>query len=127
MKASSCFLFLLLWIAPAVHAQTGIEIKTIAPGVIKMTVGTPDQFSPYSFCTEKPRVEELKQLNAKDLPFSLKDVKVEINGRGVQVRVPLANDEQLYGFGMQIGSFEQRGLKKKPIVNDNPVSTIGFT
>ena len=127
MKTCSCFLFLLLSFAPALYAQTGIDIKTVAPGVIKMTVGTPDEFAPYNFCPEKPRTKELEQLDAKDLPFSLKDVKVEINERGVQVRVPLANDEQLYGFGMQIGSFEQRGLKKKPIVNDNPVSNIGFT
>lgn len=127
MKANICFLFLLSWMSLALNAQTVNETKTIAPGVIKMTVGIPDKFSPYHFCPEKPRIKELEQLNSADLPFSLKDVKVEVNDRGVQIRVPLANDEQLYGFGMQIGSFEQRGLRKRPIVNDHPVSDIGFT
>lgn len=109
------------------NAQQKASITTVAPGVIKISLGTPDQFSPYNFCTEKPRVNEMQQLNKAELPFSLQDIKIEVNDRGVQVRVPLGNDEQLYGFGMQIGSFEQRGLKKRPIVNDNPSGTLGLT
>ncbi|MGN1178171.1 MAG: TIM-barrel domain-containing protein, partial [Candidatus Ornithospirochaeta sp.] len=35
--------------------------------------------------------------------------------------------ERLYGFGLQIGSFQQRGLKKKPIVNDHPLNTLGYS
>lgn len=110
-----------------IYAQQKATITTVAPGVIKLSLGTPDQFSPYNFCTEKPRVSEMQQLNKAELPFSLQDIKIEVNDRGVQVRVPLGNDEQLYGFGMQIGSFEQRGLKKRPIVNDNPSGTLGLT
>ncbi len=109
------------------HAQNDIKIETVAPGVIKISAGIPDQFSPYRFCTEKPRIDEMKLLAVKDLPFKASDIKIQMNDRGVQLRIPLGNDEQLYGFGMQIGSFEQRGLRKRPIVNDNPVSTIGFT
>ena len=30
-------------------------------------------------------------------------------------------------FGLQIGSFQQRGLKKRPIVNDHPLNTLGYT
>lgn len=110
-----------------IYAQQKATVTTVAPGVIKISLGTPDQFSPYNFCPEKPRVNEMQQLNKAELPFSLQDIKIEINDRGVQVRVPLGNDEQLYGFGMQIGSFEQRGLKKRPIVNDNPSGTLGLT
>jgi alpha-D-xyloside xylohydrolase len=107
-------------------SQPKIKIQLVAPGVIKLSMGTPDKFSPYTFCSEKPRVEEMKLLNDTPLPFDLKDVVVQINSRGVQIRVPLNDDEQIYGFGMQIGTFEQRGLRKRPIVNDNP-SNIGFT
>ncbi|MEO6734666.1 MAG: TIM-barrel domain-containing protein [Ferruginibacter sp.] len=127
MKAVTSFLVLLLILNLKLLGQQGIEIKTIAPGVIKISLGTPDQFSPYSFCTEKPRVNEMQQLKSAELPFSLQDIKIEMNERGIQVRVPLGSEEQLYGFGMQIGSFEQRGLRKRPIVNDNPSGTLGFT
>jgi len=110
----------------AFATQPKIRIQSIAPGVIKLSMGTPDKFSPYTFCSEKPMVEEMKLLSNTSLPFDIKDVKVQINSRGVQIRIPLNDDEQLYGFGMQIGTFEQRGLRKRPVVNDNPSST-GFT
>lgn len=109
-------------------------IEKIAPGVVKLTMGKPDQFSPYQFCPEKPRINEMKGLSNKELPFDIKSVKIVKNSRGIQICLPLSRDEQLYGFGMQIGSFEQRGLKKRPIVNDSPlflnnntISNPGFT
>ncbi|MBC7401063.1 MAG: glycoside hydrolase family 31 protein, partial [Mucilaginibacter sp.] len=40
---------------------------------------------------------------------------------------PLGNTEEIYGFGLQIGSFRQRGLKRRPIVNDNPLNDLGYT
>ncbi|MGY4383310.1 alpha-D-xyloside xylohydrolase [Pedobacter sp. UYP24] len=100
---------------------------TVAPGVKKIIVGKAEQFSPYSFCNEKPLLAAMTQLPAGTLPFQLKDIKISVNNRGVLVEVPLGKDEQLYGFGLQIGSFNQRGLRKKPIVNDNPSGDLGYT
>ncbi|MBS1604004.1 MAG: glycosyl hydrolase family 31, partial [Bacteroidetes bacterium] len=127
MRTYLALLFILLLTAQTAAAQQDVKIETVAPGVIKLTVGKPDRYSPYSFCHEKPRIEEMKALSDTPLPFDVKSIRVLRNSRGVQVRVPLADDEQLYGFGMQVGSFEQRGMKKRPIVNDRPVSDIGFT
>ncbi|MEO8110488.1 MAG: TIM-barrel domain-containing protein [Ginsengibacter sp.] len=128
MKIKVClFLFITLFSSTAFAQQPQVKIQVIAPGVIKLRMGEPDQFSPYTFCSEKPKVEAMQQLSETPLPFSLDDVVVQVNSRGVQVRIPLNDDEQLYGFGMQIGTFGQRGLKKRPIVNDHPVSDIGFT
>lgn len=124
MKA---ILFLFLGFGSMLQAQDKVDIVSIAPGVLKLSFGTPDKFAPYNFCTEKPRVDQMKEVNMKELPFALRELKIEVTERGVQVRVPLGNDEQLYGFGMQIGSFQQRGLRKRPIVNDHPVSDIGYT
>ena len=70
-------------------------------------MGKPDQFSPYQFCPERPRINEMKGLSYKELPFDIKSVKIVKNSRGIQICLPLSKDEQLYGFGMQIGSFEQ--------------------
>jgi alpha-D-xyloside xylohydrolase len=126
--------FLIVQFLSAFAQEQQIKLETIAPGVIKMTMGKSDQFSPYQFCAEQPRIEEMAGLSSKELPFDLKSVRIIKNNRGIQVSLPLTSDEQLYGFGMQIGSFEQRGLKKKPIVNDapvfvnnNPLANIGYT
>jgi alpha-D-xyloside xylohydrolase len=99
----------------------------LAAGVQKVSLGITDKFTPYSFCSEQPMNAALNGLPEGKLPFNINDIKISINDRGVVVEVPLDESEQLYGFGMQIGSFNQRGLKKRPIVNDNPLNDLGYT
>ncbi|MFD0793623.1 TIM-barrel domain-containing protein [Mucilaginibacter litoreus] len=103
------------------------QVTELAPGVKKITVGSIDKFTPYSFCDEKPQTAAMEKLKAGKLPFDINNIAVQITDRGVLVDVPLDADEQLYGFGLQIGSFNQRGLRKKPIVNDNPSNDLGYT
>lgn len=45
--------------------------------------------------------------------------------RGVLIRIPLQADEQVYGLGLQLQSFEQRGLKKMLRVNADAVVDTG--
>jgi len=108
------------------HAQQAVVDNTAA-GVHKITFGTPDKFTPYSFCTEKPLLTALSAMPADAVPFNIANIKIKVTERGCIVEIPLADDEQLYGFGLQQGSFNQRGLRKKPIVNDNPLNDLGYT
>lgn len=119
----ACLLYSFLM--PAFAAQT--EKEEVAQGIVKLLSGKPDKFTPYAFCPEKPRYEAIGRLPEGSVPFSLEEINVTVTERGCQVRVPLQDGEQLYGFGLQIGSFQQRGLKKKPIVNDHPLNTLGYT
>jgi alpha-D-xyloside xylohydrolase len=121
---AAALLIILQIIAANAHSQT----VQSAAGVQKITAGTADTFTPYGFLSEKPMTGALDKLAAPGkLPFNLDDIKINITARGVMVEIPLASDEQLYGFGLQIGSFNQRGLKKRPIVNDNPLNDLGYT
>ena len=106
-----------------IFAQT----QNVAAGVQKISSGVPDKFTPYGFCAALPMKAAMEALPAGKLPFSLADIKITINDRGVIVEVPLDSSEQLYGFGLQFGSFNQRGLKMRPIVNDNPLNDVGYT
>ncbi|RFM36497.1 glycoside hydrolase family 31 protein [Chitinophaga silvisoli] len=108
-------------------AQPTAEITRVAPGVIKLTSGKPEQFSPYYFCNEKPMTAAMGKLPEGKLPFNIQDIRIDITERGVLVEIPLDKQEQLYGFGLQMGSFNQKGLRKKPIVNDNPSHDLGYT
>ncbi|MDN3580494.1 TIM-barrel domain-containing protein [Mucilaginibacter flavus] len=110
----------------AIIGAFGQTIK-VAPGVQKVSLGSPDRFTPYAFCNELPNTAALAALPVSKLPFNINDIKINVTERGVVVEVPLDDSEQLYGFGMQIGSFNQRGLKKRPIVNDNPLNDLGYT
>jgi alpha-D-xyloside xylohydrolase len=103
------------------------QLTNPAPGVQKISAGQPDKFTPYSFCEELPMASALGELPAGKLPFAISDIKISTNDRGVIVEIPLDDKEQLYGFGLQLGSFNQRGLKIKPIVNDNPLNDLGYT
>lgn len=118
------FLFWLL--CPSAIART-VNKDEMAKGVTKLMSGTVDKFTPYAFCSASPRFEAIDKMEKGKLPFSLDEIGIDVSPRGCQVRVPLQEGEQLYGFGLQIGSFQQRGLKKKPIVNDHPLNTLGYT
>jgi alpha-D-xyloside xylohydrolase len=92
-------------------------------GIQHISYGQIDALTPYSFC-DKPLMAELPAANP---PFDAKDITITVNERGTVVEIPLGDSEQIYGFGLQIGSFDQRGLKKRPIVNDNPLNDLGYT
>lgn len=108
-------LFLLLLLCPRLFAQNGIH---------HVSFGAPDKLTPYSLCAAKPMTADLP---AGSVPFDLKDIHIRVNARGTVVEIPLDASEHVYGFGLQFGSFDQRGLKKRPIVNDNPLNNLGYT
>lgn len=101
--------------------------KEIAPGVIKQEKGEIDTFTPYSLFGGKPIIEAMKSLPTAKLPFDTEEVQIKITDRGCLIEVPLEDNEQIYGFGLQFETFGQRGLRKRPIVNDNPLNGLGYT
>jgi alpha-D-xyloside xylohydrolase len=121
------FLLITIFTLAGSYSQETISIEEIAPGVLKLSVGVPDQFTPYSFCDQQPMYKAMELLPECNLPEYLKNIKIELTNRGCKVDVPLTDAEQLYGFGLQINSFNQRGLKRRPIVNDNPLNNLGYT
>lgn len=101
--------------------------KEIAPGVIKLQKGEMDAFTPYSLFGGKPVIEAMKSLPTAKLPFDTEEIQIKITDRGCLIEVPLEDNEQIYGFGLQFETFGQRGLRKRPIVNDNPLNGLGYT
>ena len=125
MKKWLALAVILQGLACPVFSQT--KIDKVGGGVERLSFGEPDKLTPYSFCESKPMAGALASMPSGDLPFDLKEIKITVNGRGTIVEIPLTDSEQIYGLGMQIGSFNQRGLKKRPIVNDNPLNDLGYT
>src|ERR1700679_1427801 len=108
--------FFFLQIFPFFGNAQQTAVDDITAGVHKITFGTPDRFTPYSFCAEKPMFNALSAMPADSVPFNIGSIKIKVTERGCIVEIPLGDGEQLYGFGLQQGSFNQRGLRKKPIV-----------
>jgi len=121
------FLALFVFAALYLSAQNDKKIVSMFPGIYKVSMGKIDPITPFSLCESLPKTKELNATGSGKDYIRPEQVRIEINQRGCLVEIPLKGDEQLYGFGLQIGSFMQKGLKKKPIVNDNPLNNLGYS
>jgi alpha-D-xyloside xylohydrolase len=114
-----------------VHAESPISgtlvthgWKQIHPGVWRATIGTPERFTPVSNRLVPPQTEaftKLPRVDAAPLP----PIEGKQTARGCEVQLPLRPDEQIFGFGLQFLSLNQRGKKKVARVNADPKMDTG--
>ena len=101
-------------------------MKQIHPGVWKLTLGTPEKLTPVGQRHVEPAAGRLAKLPAaKDCPLPLDTIRGRRTSRGYLVSIPLADKEQIYGLGLQLLSFNQRGRKKTLRVNSDPRADLG--
>ena len=109
--------------AGAGRAQLAGTPELVAPGVWRVTIGTPEKITPVNTRQISPLTNALATLPAvTDCPLA---VSGSVSGRGCRVHLPLADDEMIYGLGLQFKSFEQRGRKKTLRVNADPITDAG--
>ncbi|HEY6978972.1 MAG TPA: hypothetical protein VH396_21905, partial [Chitinophagaceae bacterium] len=105
-------------------AQT---VQKVAPGIWKITYGTPEKHLPTEF-KEQPLTQQLKQLPGDNTPpFNLKSVHFETMPSGILAEMKVDTSERFYGFGLQINSFEQRGMRREIRTNSWFTGNIGFS
>jgi alpha-D-xyloside xylohydrolase len=94
------------WVAPAV--------EQIYPGVWRLRFGTPERFTPNALRESPPREPGFALLPPPcPLPFSLDQIRCRITSSHTVVYVPCDEPgEQIYGFGLDPGAYEQKGLMK---------------
>ena len=116
--------FLSLAAAPGVlsPALSGAAVtqapQEVYPGVWRFTLGAPEQITPVSARRYPPATDALRKLPAvKSAPVTPAGIRSK---RGYLATLPLAPGEIVYGLGLQLQSFIQRGLKKKLRVNADP-------
>ena len=107
--------------------ETEMTVSELAPGVTVLSAGTPDRYTPYSVFGGNPALEAMRKLPAGEPSVDPAMINLKVTDRGCTVSVPLGDGEQLYGFGLQFETFGQRGLRKQPRVNDNPLNGLGYT
>lgn len=106
------------------NAQT---IQKVAPGIWKVTYGIPEKHLPTEF-KEKPSIDSLKELpGAKIPPFDLKAIHFSQLPSGILSEMKVDSSERFYGFGLQINSFEQRGMRREIRTNSWPVGNVGLS
>ncbi len=95
-------------------------------GIVQLRLGLPEEQTPVTLRASPPANEALDAWRVtKPCPVSLDAITGRATARGYEVTIPLADDEQLYGFGLQMHSLTQRGKKKTLRVNSDPVADTG--
>lgn len=101
-------------------------MEQIAAGIWKITLGKPEATTPVSVRSHPVRQDDLDRLPRCDnAPFEASQVLHKSMKRGYCVELPLDEDEQIYGFGLQLKSFNHKGGKKHICVNADPLSDSG--
>jgi alpha-D-xyloside xylohydrolase len=127
LAASSTVAGLSCWVgaeSPVSRSPATHSWKQVHPGVWRATIGTPERFTPVSSRLVPPQLEafaKLPRVDAAPLP----PVEGKQTERGCLVELPLRPDEQIFGFGLQLLSFAQRGRKKMARVNADPKGDTG--
>lgn len=101
-------------------------LTQILPGVWKITLGRPEKATPVKLRHRKPARAAFKALPAAgDCPVTEAEIAGAVTARGYHVLLPMLADEQFYGLGLQLLSFNQRGKKKTLRVNSDPRVDLG--
>ena len=99
------------------------EPQEVVPGVWRFAFGTAEKITPVKtrhFPVANEGLAALPKITACPA-----EVSATTSERGVLIRVPLVPREMIYGLGLQLQSFEQRGLKKRLRVNADPARDTG--
>ena len=115
-----------LFILLSFQFVSGQSIEKAAPGIWKVTYGTPEKYLPTAF-KEQPNREALSALPEPAAPpFNLNAIKFRLTNGGVLAEMKVDSTERFYGFGMQTNSFEQRGMRREIRINSWTAGNVGF-
>lgn len=104
---------------PAVWTQ-------VFPGVWRARIGKPEHVTPVAARSVPPLESAFAHLPTVAQP-PISALEAQRTERGCLLQLPLMPDEEVYGLGLQLLSFAQRGKKKTVRVNADPRGDTGDT
>ncbi len=123
MRSFICFLAVSLFAFTA-NAQ---QPTRVAPGIWKLTWGEQEKIKPGDF-KEEAALAAMNQLPQGDhLPDVAQGISFHASPSGVTAELPLDDSERIYGFGLQVNTFEQRGLRREVRTNSWITGNVGFS
>lgn len=84
----------------------------------KIRFGIPEQIVPTKYCPDL-RYEET------EVKYDAANFKFKTTARGCVLEFPLQEDEQVYGFGLQLKGFNHKNHKLQLRTNSDPVANTG--
>ena len=111
-------------VAVAQEHSADLQWVAVHPGIWKARLGTPEAYTPVSSRLIPAKTEAFRLLPEVTAP-SIQTISGRLTKRGCLLELPLGAHEELYGFGLQLLSFAQRGKKKTIRVNADPKLDTG--
>lgn len=81
----------------------------VAPGVWKVSVGSPEAYNLLTAAEASPNREALARLSESAFPLDKAAISLRVEGGKTYLRFPLDQSEQLFGFGLNFQTVHQRG------------------
>jgi alpha-D-xyloside xylohydrolase len=83
------------------------KAELVAPGIWKIRLGKPEEFTPSYFHTAAKDKEHLKTLPmVGGMPLDAVKISFQVSSHGCAVRLPMAADKSIYGFGLNTELFD---------------------
>ncbi len=123
-----CGLCMMIMAGSAVAAEPVTpKIISIAPGIWKVSFGTPEAFTPLHFREREMALDGLNALGeTPEPPFPLDGIRCRITPSRTVVYVPCAEaSEEIYGFGLDPACYRQKGFRKELTVAAAPITQTG--
>ncbi|HHY97919.1 MAG TPA: glycoside hydrolase [Firmicutes bacterium] len=101
-------------------------METIAPGVWRLRLGEPEEYTPVSMKQVEIDEDRIARLPDPGMaPFARGEVGFKVTPRGCVVELPLHPAERIYGFGLQLKSVDHTGRRRQLRVNSDPITDTG--
>lgn len=91
------------------HAQPEAQWTQIHPGTWKLSVGVPQQISLLGAAGISPDEKGLAKLPTTGFPINQAEIDVRQKDGKTYLRFPLQREEQIFGFGLNFQTVNQRG------------------
>jgi alpha-D-xyloside xylohydrolase len=109
------------------YTSNAQQITKVAPGVWKVVYGEPDAIKPGDF-KDTPLESGLAKMGAgESAPELARQIKFTMVAGGATAELSMDPTERVYGFGLQVNTFEQRGMRREIRTNSRTVGNLGFS
>ena len=102
------------------------ELEAVGPGIWRLRLGQPEQFTPEHFRAQPARTAELAGLaSCPRLPVKVASIGFKTTGRGCVLELPLQSGERIYGLGMNLKVFDPMNGRRTMRVSDDQGTVLG--
>jgi alpha-D-xyloside xylohydrolase len=99
-----------------------VAAALIAPGIWKISLGTPEKFTPVGLREDAAKTESLKTLpSVEQPPFDLGRITFKVAPGGCVAVLPMVPDENIFGFGMNFKVFNATAKRRVLRVTDTQI------